>query len=424
MNIKPYVWLALALISNAIYAQNIITTVDKSVPLVVVKSSKGIGAGTGYIVSKGIVVTNFHVAGDAEKIVLLLKSDTGETKRYQAKLIWGSPERDLALLEAPELYAPPLELYVGPLAKGSQVISIGYPGQASTVIDPELKIMETTATQGIVGRVLNSTWGTNSEKFDIVQHSASVNRGNSGGPLIDMCGRVVGTNTLASVGSIEGNKSDGYYVSQTEGIFFASHISALLSGLKAKGIGYIESNIECSPSATTIAINTKVSPNNWVITSGIIAALLLAFGALFFSLRKSKVIRETFTQYKRRSSQAKPLPSNKSNQRDREAKWLLKGSDSNNRNISLSLDSSAFNYGNVTIGRDSSVCQLVIDDTSVSREHASFSLSAERLMIKDLGSKNGTWIDGEKVGNQPVTIRLGQTVTLGKVKLRVDGARS
>ena len=45
-------------------------------------------------------------------------------------------------------------------------------------------------------------------------------------------------------------------------------------------------------------------------------------------------------------------------------------------------------------------------------------------MLRDLGSKNGTWIDGEKIGNQPVTIRLGQIITLGKVKLRVDGAGS
>ena len=409
--------------SAQIFGQNTIGSADKSVPVVeVLKKNGKEGSGTGFVIGLGgVVATNYHVIKNAKEVFLFIRRPDGEIKPIPATVIWTSPEKDLALLSAPQLERPALQIYSPLPSKGAEVFSIGYPGAADDFRSK--RVLESTLSQGIVGRIFQGEISFNGPMIDIVQHSAPINRGNSGGPLLDPCGRVLGVNTSTTLGKIVGNSDTGPLVVQTAGIGFASHISNLISGLKETNTIYSVTDSVCVKGAPG-SIADANSVKSWVTPLIIAAASCIALLALFFSLRKSKVIRETFTQYKRRSSQAKPRPSNESNQRDRGAKWLLKGSESNGRNISLSLDSSALNYGNVTIGRDSSVCQLVIDDTSVSREHASFSLSAERLMIKDLGSKNGTWIDGEKVGNQPVTIRLGQTITLGKVKLRVDGVRS
>ena len=425
MNIKPYVWLALALISNAIYAQTNIAKNDKSVALIINEIKPGVYiTGTGFVVAQGIVATNHHVIEGSKKILLGLPNVANKLDLFDGEVFWSSPEFDIALIRAPDLTSPVIQLYGSLPTKGDQVIAIGYPVMADRALGLKFENFQSTVTQGIVGRVIESSWAKGGSKFNIIQHSAAINNGNSGGPLLDICGRVIGINTNKAVGRIlidEGKPQ----LSQTDGISYSSPISLLINALKVNGINVLSSSQECSlTSGPNLQNTTPIAATQWMLPTGIIAALLLAFGALFFSLRKSKVIRETFTQYKRRSSQAKPLPSNESNQRDRGARWLLKGSDSNGRSIGLGLDSRALNYGNVTIGRDSSVCQLAIDDTSVSREHASFSLSGGRLMLRDLGSKNGTWIDGEKIGNQPVTIRLGQIITLGKVKLRVDGAGS
>ena len=397
MNIKPYVWLALALISNAICAQSTIESADKSVPVVRAFNKDGKRAfGTGFVIGAGgVVATNYHVIENAKELFLFIRRPDGEIKPIPATVIWVSPEKDLALLSAPQLERPALQIYSPLPSKGAEVFSIGYPSAADlrAEYDPTAKrVLESTLSQGIVGRIFKGEISFNGPKIDIVQHSAPINKGNSGGPLLDPCGRVIGVNTMASLGKVVVKSDTGDLVVQTAGIGFASHISNLISGLKETNTIYSVTDSVCVKGApNSIADANSVKP--WVTPLAIAVASCIALLALFFSLRKSKVIRETFTQYKRRSSQAKPLPSNESNHKGRGAKWLLKGSDSNGRNISLSLDSSALNYGNVTIGRDSSVCQLIIDDTSVSREHASFSLSGGRLMLRDLGSKNGTWID-------------------------------
>ena len=80
--------------------------------------------------------------------------------------------------------------------------------------------------------------------------------------------------------------------------------------------------------------------------------------------------------------------------------------------------------GNVIIGRDPLQSHLAIDDPNISKRHASLSLSTEQLQVADLGSTNGTWVDGTRITTRPVTLRRGQTLTLGKVSLKIDGDAS
>jgi hypothetical protein len=74
----------------------------------------------------------------------------------------------------------------------------------------------------------------------------------------------------------------------------------------------------------------------------------------------------------------------------------------------------------VTIGRDEFAVSLPCPDPSVSRQHCEVWLDGANAMIRDMGSSNGTWVDGQPVGQQPVALRPGQTVFVGHLPLAIS----
>jgi hypothetical protein len=71
------------------------------------------------------------------------------------------------------------------------------------------------------------------------------------------------------------------------------------------------------------------------------------------------------------------------------------------------------------IGRDPNACGLVSQDPSISRRHAEVFVEGGHTYLRDLGSSNGTWVDGQHIGAQPTPLRAGQTIYLGTVPLGV-----
>ena len=137
--------------------------------------------GSGFIIDeKGIVVTNNHVIEGAEDIVVQVNGE----KKFQAKVIGSDPLSDIAVLqiETKEKFVP---VKFGDSDKariGDWVIAIGNPfGLGGTV------------TSGIISARNRSIGLTRYEDF--IQTDASINSGNSGGPLFDMKGDVIGINT-------------------------------------------------------------------------------------------------------------------------------------------------------------------------------------------------------------------------------------
>ena len=146
--------------------------------------------GSGFIIdAKGIVITNNHVIQGAEDIVVRVNGD----KEYQAKILGADPEMDIAVLQinSTDKFAP---VKFGDSDKariGDWVIAIGNPfGLGGTV------------TAGIIS-ARNRSIGL-SRYEDFIQTDASINVGNSGGPLFNMNGDVIGINTaiLGQSGSI------------------------------------------------------------------------------------------------------------------------------------------------------------------------------------------------------------------------------
>jgi hypothetical protein len=414
--------LILLVVTFVLFAQNslakdIYQNADKSIVLIYVKfpGKSNFGAGSGFMVAPNIIATNHHVIEDAVKIVTLTPDRTGDGKSYPAEVIWSSPKSDLALLRVPALDLPALVLAEKLPTKGNQVTAIGYPGVADNVVD--FKGIESTLTQGVIGRIVDSPLIDGGPSINLIQHSAAINQGNSGGPLLDHCGRVIGINTGKAKGKIIKDSSGGFAVSQSDGISLAVSTSALLNGLKASNLSYTTSDLDC---AINQIAATKIDGLNAILPLiGILFAVILAGTALFFSVKKKEVIRETFTQFQRRKS-ASELPSQ--NIKDSIKTWRLKGEYPDGRSINLPFNSSLFERGAVSIGRDAGSCKIVLNDLSVSRKHALLELSRDTLKISDLNSTNGTWLDREKIGSTPISIRYGQVITIGKLRLKLEGS--
>lgn len=92
--------------------------------------------------------------------------------------------------------------------------------------------------------------------------------------------------------------------------------------------------------------------------------------------------------------------------------------------IKFSLGTITANLDNTVprlfIGRDNQTCGLATADSSVSRRHAEVFLQNGQAFIRDLGSSNGTWVNGNAVGQQPVALAPGQQVYIGRLPLAVE----
>jgi serine protease Do len=142
---------------------------------------KSAALGSGFIIDeKGIVVTNNHVIQDAEDIVVRVNGD----QEFNAKVIGADPLSDIAVLQldTEEKFTPVAFGDSDKARIGDWVIAIGNPfGLGGTV------------TSGIIS-ARNRSIGL-SRYEDYIQTDASINTGNSGGPLFDMNGDVIGINT-------------------------------------------------------------------------------------------------------------------------------------------------------------------------------------------------------------------------------------
>jgi S1-C subfamily serine protease len=174
------------------YSQAVISVAEAVGPAVVgiIAGQEGrgkpagpVGAGSGFIIAPdGYILTNDHVVQNARNIAVVL----GDGASLEAVLIGADPATDLAVLRAESSGLA----YVGmgdsaQLRVGQLVIAIGNPfGFQSTV---------STGVVSALGRALRSREGRLIE--NIIQHTAPLNPGNSGGPLVDSRGLVVGVNT-------------------------------------------------------------------------------------------------------------------------------------------------------------------------------------------------------------------------------------
>jgi len=406
------------------FAQGGVSQADKSVIRIVEFDRKEniLGMGSGFFVSKGIIATNYHVVEGGNILVALGRDLKGDFEEYPLEIIWVSKGADLALVRSKDFDGQSITLREPIPRKGEQVITIGYPGVADRAIKTSLSALtESTMSQGIVGRVvIDGSWNKDGTKIDIIQHGAAVNGGNSGGPLVDLCGNAVGVNTGKALGRIEGNAKDGISINQTDGIFYASHIATLVKILRVRGLPVTTTNDECASGA--LGNVAPVQSNSWVLPVILFLVLAISLIALFFAFKKSSVVYETFTQYKKRSG-SRPTKQSPESPPAKGHLVSIKGETTTGQKIHLLLRDRQLNGSDLVLGREAS-CDLIVDDPTVSRRHAVLKFINGKLKIEDLNAKNGTWVDGRRVSSEIFSLGDPVTITFGKVKLKIDGENS
>jgi hypothetical protein len=192
--------------------------------------------GTGFAVSATRIVTNAHVvAGAAQDDTLRIGivPPEGEGGAF-ARVVAISPRNDLALLEIAQggLRLPPLALAGGPGGNLGEVAAVGYPMNVD--LAQGLDIADIFRAQPPVKSRGFLSGERPSRQFDTILHTAPIARGNSGGPLLDPCGRVIGVNSFSADSS--GGDAEFY---------FAVSLRELLPFLKNNGVEPVTNALPC-----------------------------------------------------------------------------------------------------------------------------------------------------------------------------------
>ncbi|MFA5098686.1 MAG: trypsin-like peptidase domain-containing protein [Candidatus Paceibacterota bacterium] len=166
-------------------------------------SLQEIGGGSGFIVSSdGLIVTNKHVVYDEAASYTVL---TNDGKKYDAKVLARDPNRDVAIIKISATDLPVVNL------GDSDGLKLG---QTAIAIGNALGEFRNTVSTGVISGLsrnitASGSGGIGTEKLeDLIQTDAAINEGNSGGPLLNLKGEVIGIN----VAMVSGAQSIGFSI--------------------------------------------------------------------------------------------------------------------------------------------------------------------------------------------------------------------
>ncbi|MDR1922596.1 MAG: FHA domain-containing protein [Candidatus Adiutrix sp.] len=408
------------------------------------------GWGSAYLVSTdGHWVTNHHVVASPDYYYFILRGLSPTIDVLPLTVQWKDDDKDLAVgkTDPPSGVAPLVFADVEHIAPAMSVRSVGFPGAA----DQLSRMLGLEDAQGYLSPKITNGVLSNSFVVDegtkMWQHDAIISGGNSGGPLINECGQVVGTNSMGHTQRAELNG--------------AIDLRELLPELERMNVAYTQAAGLCAPAAKTPV---------WVYgLLGLAAAF--ALGAAGFLLYLKKLLRQGF-----------PLPNVVNGPRSQVVlKSLLRGDksenileegevvwrkDSNGRwyrfdpvigvlfrdetsplpvvplplpvapaddaggpvlrlhsdrfaDIALKPGQSAL------VGSDKSRVQICIPDKLISRTHLKVANQDGRILVEDMGSTNGVFLNGRRL-SAPSVMKPGDVLSLsakpGLAEYRLAGA--
>ena len=217
----------------------------QAVVLIIAPGAEGTSSGTGFFIAPDTIVTNRHVIEGADPQKLLVTSKKlGRLTRVS--VVAQTPDSEIGNADVAVLHVEG-ETGVQPLAFSTvaapldAVIAAGFPGLLlqSDEAFARLKdgdasaVPEVILTDGKINAIQSAPGG-----LKIMPHSAAVSGGNSGGPLVDACGRVLGINTFITANREQVVHAN--YAQKTEGV---------LAFLKEKGVAASDVTTACTPGA-------------------------------------------------------------------------------------------------------------------------------------------------------------------------------
>lgn len=226
-------------------ATTLLAAIEPRTVMVLAAGPGGAGMGSGFFVAPGLIVTNQHViagAGEAEGTTIVVAGAGLDRPRRAALVKAAGPLEqagtDFALLAIDDPGIAPFALYQpqGTL-RLTNVVAAGYPGDvlASDLDFAALQSGDPDAMPGLT--VTDGTVNTEQRiapETLVLMHSAALSSGNSGGPLVDMCGRVVGVNTFVRQGRLQNRN-------------FALSVGDLLAFLDGTGAAPVVVTDPCTP---------------------------------------------------------------------------------------------------------------------------------------------------------------------------------
>lgn len=156
--------------------------------------------GSGFAISPHHIVTNAHVVEAAENpyadsVVAIVPSEG--TRALHGTIVAYDPTRDLAIVDVGSARLEPLAIYSGPVDSGEHSAALGYPGNVDrATIRSMYDLITPTAPVRSEGNISSQR---TIDGRPALLHTAAISRGNSGGPLVDGCGRVLGVNTYTAI---------------------------------------------------------------------------------------------------------------------------------------------------------------------------------------------------------------------------------
>ena len=365
--------------------------------------------GTGFVVDEdGYILTNMHVVKGGRTVAVYIREHEGF---FEAEVEDTAPGRDLALLkiDAPSLSA--VSVSDAERQRGAPVFAIGYPGAADRAGSDVLNA-ESTLTDGIISSEKVAPWSSEEiVRVQMIQHNAAVTEGNSGGPLFDNCGRVIGVNTQRS---------------SRAGVYWSSAIEESMSLLK-------RNEVDVNLVSTTCGIRMASSPLDSILgasprsllgmTISVVAVLLLGLLA-FMMLRRQTHPAPAYggNAANGQSASASPKPNAAVPANPKvsfKPDHCLVGLSRSGHPIRLEFSSIQMMtpYG-VVIGRDPEICDVCLNDPEVSRRHIRIFQVDGRLFAEDLNSSNGSKLDGQVLSPfDAVSTRDGANVEISGLQL-------
>jgi len=385
-----------------------------SIVRVVGVSQTGVSLGSGVVVGASdagsYVITNYHVlAGvDASQIRVVApngdKSGGSETSVSPARYVSGDSAVDLAVLYVPNFFAPPVPLAVGVAPENLSIRAIGYPGTDLA----QWRVLKTTPTMtdGIVSTTATAPWRPGYPAVGQVQHTADLNGGMSGGPLMDLCGRVLGINTL--------------YWSGANGVNLALSAGDITPYLQRQNIEYEAVKTTCDPAAAAreaaqkadqaakeqarLEAEKEKARSAERLQAIIAAVVVVALGVGAFVLLRTR--RRTGGLPSPPGAVTPPTPAGTGAPHG----LMLKGiAEAAGKTMVLRAEDLAGAAG-AEIGRNAG-----FGSPGTSRRHARMIwIAGQGFVLRDLGSMSGTRVNGKEIkgaGDQP--INLGDVIEFG-----------
>jgi S1-C subfamily serine protease len=283
------------------------------------------------------------------------------------------------------------------LKDGESVYTLGFPAVGDSIEDAggslPSRASDISTNSGTISKIHISTNGR-----DYIQHNAVINGGNSGGPLLNKNGEVVGVNTFSAV--------------KGTGVYGAIYIDYVIDACKNMGIPYVSDSVPAfksdnaeTPSAAPVSPDPPPAPAKGSVPPiSIIVTGVIVVGAAAFFVTKSRKGGAPSAQYQTAQPVAPVFPAPGTRVQG------IRGTGGQYNTMSFPIND------RMVIGRDPARCGVIFTPQTpgVSSLHCEIIRVGAGLQIIDRGSSNGTFVGGAKLQtNVPTDLKAGDSFYLG-----------